>query len=693
MERIFDTMRKIKKLFLRLRRILDGRAHVSLRQKMTFIVLSVSTFTLIVLSVISFYGMMGTRDMAIKYGNDIGRQSDQNSSELLTEIKKKDLMDIVTDKADDINHRLTDMEKVVQAAAVAMKKIHDHPQNYAPRPISTPPDDGAGKITFYMQYAPDINIADYESAIAVESNIEDTLSTLITIEPKIDSIFVTSPKNYTLSADNNLTISADKYTPSELHYDAVSRDWYKLAVQKRDVSFTPVRKFVFSGNLGIFCAVPFYDDNDDLIGVACMQSTLTSLNAFVQDVNLRSAGFCFVVDDRGYVILSSAKNANDPNGELSVNLSEDRRNSANVSLAESVKAMTEGQKGITEVTIDGIKYYLAYSPIKQTDWSFAAAINEGEIADVITKNNENIQNLTNQNITMFNEHMVSIMLATVLLILGSLGVVSIIGRKISDKFVDPIHVLSEGVREIATGNLNKKINIHTGDEIEHLAICFNGMTDNLKQYMDNLSRATKEQERQNAILRKKNSALSSALRNVERLRIARDNYRAESETDKLTNLYNKITVERLCGKICQELPSDQQAAFFIIDLDHFKEVNDTYGHQYGDRILSEFAMNLKIICGKEDCLGRFGGDEFLVMMTGNPDENEIRERAHSIQQAARELLIDGNPSGVTASIGIAVAPHHGKDYETLFQMADKALYRVKQQGRDGFCLGLSEKKE
>ena len=132
---------------------------------------------------------------------------------------------------------------------------------------------------------------------------------------------------------------------------------------------------------------------------------------------------------------------------------------------------------------------------------------------------------------------------------------------------------------------------------------------------------------------------------------------------------------------------DMQAALYIVDLDHFKDANDTLGHQYGDRILSEFALQLKLLCRKEDCVGRFGGDEFIVMIMGTLTEDVIRNKARAILRAARELHIDGEPSGITASIGIAVAPMHGTDYSSLFQAADKALYRVKGRGRDGFCIG------
>lgn len=173
------------------------------------------------------------------------------------------------------------------------------------------------------------------------------------------------------------------------------------------------------------------------------------------------------------------------------------------------------------------------------------------------------------------------------------------------------------------------------------------------------------------------------------MRIARDNYREESEIDKLTNLYNKVTTERICKNLCENLKDGNHVALYIIDLDHFKKAkNNTFWHQYGDRILSEFALQLKLIFRTQDCVGMFGGDEFVIMIMGSLSEDVIRNKAQAILQATREFHIDGKPSCITASIGIAVSSLHGADYQFLFLTADKALYSVKNKGRDNFCFSV-----
>ena len=165
----------------------------------------------------------------------------------------------------------------------------------------------------------------------------------------------------------------------------------------------------------------------------------------------------------------------------------------------------------------------------------------------------------------------------------------------------------------------------------------------------------------------------------------RDNYKTASEFDNLTQVYNKATMERYCKEYLEEFADNNFTALYVIDLDKFKQANDTYGHQYGDKILQNFAKNLKNIFRANDFIGRFGGDEFVVMIINIPSMEIVMRKGSEIHRAARNILIDDKVADITASIGIAVAPTQAADYENLFKSADKSLYHVKNNGRDGYC--------
>ncbi len=190
---------------------------------------------------------------------------------------------------------------------------------------------------------------------------------------------------------------------------------------------------------------------------------------------------------------------------------------------------------------------------------------------------------------------------------------------------------------------------------------------------------------QNLLLQQKNHELQQALDNLANTSLARDSYKYVAEIDTLTGLMNKASLEAVCREtFLSPIREGYIHAFFMIDLDHFKTTNDTYGHQYGDEILQSFAASLQEIFRTGDFVGRFGGDEFIVFLPNLKTAQPLLRIANQIRTAARELAIQNDHAAITASIGIAIAPEHGQTYEEIFQSADRALYEVKAQGRDGY---------
>ena len=197
------------------------------------------------------------------------------------------------------------------------------------------------------------------------------------------------------------------------------------------------------------------------------------------------------------------------------------------------------------------------------------------------------------------------------------------------------------------------------------------------------------QNKQNEILQRKNKDLELALRRVEAMRVSRDGYKLESETDRLTELYNKIAFEETVRKKLKTMPRGGTGAFYIIDMDRFKEANDTYGHQCGDEILKKFAAVLKEVFRQSDCLGRFGGDEFVVFIEGSLTQESVERKAKQLVDAARSIDVEGTDFHITISMGVAMYPENGANYDYLFNTADRALYQVKTEGRDGYSIASS----
>ena len=154
--------------------------------------------------------------------------------------------------------------------------------------------------------------------------------------------------------------------------------------------------------------------------------------------------------------------------------------------------------------------------------------------------------------------------------------------------------------------------------------------------------------------------------------------------DSLTGLPNRNHVmQRFTEAVDQIRSAGQQAALMFIDLDHFKDVNDTLGHAAGDALLVEVAGRLRRAVRGGDLVARLGGDEFLILMVSQDIRREVdRVRDRLMQTIAEPLLIHGHEVRVTPSLGVSLFPRDGEDIETLLRNADLAMYTAKERGRN-----------
>lgn len=159
-----------------------------------------------------------------------------------------------------------------------------------------------------------------------------------------------------------------------------------------------------------------------------------------------------------------------------------------------------------------------------------------------------------------------------------------------------------------------------------------------------------------------------------------------AEHDQLTNLWNrKSFIGSLDEAILRQGAQGGKIAVLFLDLDRFKDTNDTLGHLVGDRMLLEIAQRLKANLQTPDRLARFGGDEFVMYVEGVPDRESIDFAVTRVLQSfSRPIEVDGRSIFVTASVGVTVFPDDGRTAEDLLRNADLAMYRAKAEGRRGY---------
>src|SRR5882672_9273228 len=167
--------------------------------------------------------------------------------------------------------------------------------------------------------------------------------------------------------------------------------------------------------------------------------------------------------------------------------------------------------------------------------------------------------------------------------------------------------------------------------------------------------------------------------------LLREKLQEQAMHDKLTGLYNRHYVEEWFGlELRRAQRHGRPIAAIILDIDHFKRFNDSFGHEAGDLVLRELAAVLRRFARKSDVACRYGGEEFLVLMPECPFDAALHKAEQLRGEVAKlELQYKDQPLGpVTVSLGVAAFPDHAKESEELLRCADEALYLAKQTGRN-----------
>ena len=178
------------------------------------------------------------------------------------------------------------------------------------------------------------------------------------------------------------------------------------------------------------------------------------------------------------------------------------------------------------------------------------------------------------------------------------------------------------------------------------------------------------------------------IRNINAQQLSQLKLEHRAEHDLLTGLLNKPSMQSHVENYLNTLdPNIAPPALLIIDADGFKAINDTFGHLFGDAVLTDMAMAITKGFRHSDIIGRIGGDEFMVLFCEMPSVELLEKRCAELGDTLRQNYQNGGDTlPFSVSIGIALCPDHGKTYQELFQHADRALYEAKSKGRDQYCI-------
>jgi diguanylate cyclase (GGDEF)-like protein len=294
------------------------------------------------------------------------------------------------------------------------------------------------------------------------------------------------------------------------------------------------------------------------------------------------------------------------------------------------------------VSPDGDAYVVRSAPVGDTGWSVAALQPEAEAYALV------------------NDTVRRAVLAAFVVLLVTIVIALLISRAITH----PLRVVGRAMRLVARGELDQRVHPSGLEEIDALTSSFNGMTEKL--------------EERDAALQ-----LEMAERDRAERRIAYLAYH-----DPLTGLPNRaLMADRLHVALAESRRSGEPLAVLYLDIDRFKHVNDTVGHALGDVLLKNVSDSILAVTREGDSLARVGGDEYILLLPRVSGATEAVEVARRVLAALRKPWeLENRTYHITASIGIALHPEHGADGEALIRNADTAMYRAKEDGRDGVAV-------
>ena len=274
--------------------------------------------------------------------------------------------------------------------------------------------------------------------------------------------------------------------------------------------------------------------------------------------------------------------------------------------------------------------------------------------------------------------MTYIILTILIFICGMILVfIILLANSLSKRYTKPIIELRDAMRTASNGDLTVQSNIKSKNELGELSKNFNKMLHIIRTNYEDLESMHEE-----------------LLANEEQLRSNYDHIEYLAYHDTLTNLPNKIAfLDYINAALISSPGSSISHAVYFIDLDNFKTVNDTLGHEYGDSLLLHTAKILTTL-GERTMLARAGGDEFLVFKENISSRDEALDYASSIMNCFRyPIEIDGEEIYISMSIGIAIYPDNGLSSNALIKSADIAMYKSKDTGKNKYTLFDSKMEE
>lgn len=390
----------------------------------------------------------------------------------------------------------------------------------------------------------------------------------------------------------------------------------------------------------ISIAFPIFNDKseDSILGYIVSNLQLSYFDNFLDALTFGDTGYAILLDSKGNILYHP--------DELLIGTKIESPRLANIA-SDYNNGMIES-KGSFDYRYENANQIFAYDIMPDSNWVL-----------LVKQDFSEIWSLTSIILLLL------IIISAILLVL-----IIIFAHSLSHKYTKPIIALRDAMRTASEGNLSVKSNIKSKNELGELSKSFNKMLHILKTNYEELT-----------------DMHNKLLANEEQLRSNYNHIEYLAYHDSLTNLPNKLSfLDYVNTSLISSPETNVCHAVYFIDIDNFKTINDTLGHEYGDIILMQTAKKLMHF-NENGVLSRAGGDEFLIFRESISSKDEAINHAAKIIDSFKEPIdINGEYVYITLSIGIAIYPYNGLSPNALIKNADIAMYKSKETGKNKYTL-------
>jgi sigma-B regulation protein RsbU (phosphoserine phosphatase) len=439
----------------------------TLRGKVLATILLLAIIPLAVLGTISMVGMSNMRDTA----------SSDGRSALIEQISLS-METLAAERAALVDEKLTFIRNQTLAVKNYAELLYATPEAYAARPVDYLNPQDENTLTPHIKTAEGLSPDDVYEELNLLGNATDVLRQFAATD-------VESIGGSYIGTETGLFVVVDKLAAAEgsQNYDPRTRGWYVGAKEKGDVFWTPIFTDASGRGASVSCAAPIYAPDGTLKGVAGSGADMQTISPVVTGATIGETGYAFLLDETGKVVISPHTDdiVGDENGLL---VGEDYLNSPDDAVRSLGEAMVGRRSGVVRLVLGGVESFVAFHPLTATEWSLGVVVPVSQAvapADAL--------------VGKISDNMTTVLLILVSASLLAIAAAVLLSVLLSGRITKPVLEISACVDAIALGDLDTRVYIQTGDELQRLGQGVNKMVEELYDYITNLAKVTADKER------------------------------------------------------------------------------------------------------------------------------------------------------------------------------------------------------